>query len=177
MKLSGKRFYISDTHFSHRNIIKFLDENGNRIRPFDSLEEMDNLIIENWNSTISPNDTVVHLGDVVINRKSLSILNNLNGRKILIRGNHDIFKLKDYLPYFDDIRAIEVKPKSKVIFSHVPIHPDSIKEGWVNIHGHTHQRSLNDNRYFNISIEVMDYMPIEWNDLLERVERQRNEKS
>ena len=59
--------------------------------------EMDEEMIKRWNETVRPNDKVYHLGDVVINRKALTTLSRLNGDKVLIRGNHDIFKLEEYI--------------------------------------------------------------------------------
>lgn len=164
-----KRFYIGCPHFGHRNIITFIDnETGQRIRPFDSVEEMDEYMVDRWNNLVRDVDTVVVMGDVCINRKALSTLDRLKGRKILIKGNHDIFKLRDYAKYFDDIRAFEVKPGRGAVLSHVPVHPGSIKDGWVNVHAHLHQNEIDDPRYINVCVEHIDYAPLEW-DLLERM--------
>jgi calcineurin-like phosphoesterase family protein len=177
--MSGRRFYTSDQHLGHRNFLNFLNEEGRQVRPFSSVEEMDEYMIQQWNSVVQPEDTLVSLGDIAIRRKSLQLLERLNGRKILIRGNHDIFSTKDYLKYFDEIRAVEVKQKSGVIFSHYPIHPDSLKKGWINVHGHIHEKEvladggIPDYRYFNISVERMNYTPIEWNDLYRIVNERR----
>ncbi len=160
-----RRFYIGCTHFTHHNIITFLDKEGNRIRPFDSVEEMDELMVENWNKVVRPVDTVNLVGDVCINRKALSILERLNGRKILIKGNHDIFKLSDYSKHFDDIRALEVKPGAGAIVSHVPIHEGSLKPGWVNIHAHIHQNLIPSPKYLNVCVEHINYTPISWDEL------------
>lgn len=80
-----KYFVISDTHFGHTNIIKYCN------RPFSSVEEMDKILIKNWNETVSNEDVVIHLGDVGLNSKEYirSIISQLNGKKILIKGNHD----------------------------------------------------------------------------------------
>ena len=93
----ANKFVISDTHFGHTNSWeKFKLPDGSPLRPFTSNEEMDETMIERWNAKVKPEDTVYHLGDVVINRKHLHLCNRLNGKKRLIRGNHDIFKDKDY---------------------------------------------------------------------------------
>ena len=102
----SRTWLIGCTHFGHCNIIKFTDNEGNRIRPFDSVEQMDELMIENWNSVVGEKDRIYMMGDFCINRRYISTAEKLNGRKVLLKGNHDIFKLKDYLPYFDDIRAM-----------------------------------------------------------------------
>lgn len=78
-------FFTSDTHFGHKNIIKYCN------RPFNSVEEMDNTIINNWNSVVKENDIVFHLGDfgfIGINELK-KIRSQLNGKIYLITGNHD----------------------------------------------------------------------------------------
>lgn len=148
---------ISDTHFGHRRSLEFMREDGvSRLRPFDTLEEMDELMVERWNSTVRPGDRVYHLGDVAINRACVKILDRLNGRKVLVRGNHDLFS-DQYAGRFDDIRGSH--KLDKFILSHYPLHPDSIS-GWAvaNIHGHLHDKQVKlagnrDPRYFNVSVE------------------------
>lgn len=164
-------FFISDTHFGHSNIIKFLDTQGNMVRPFKSIEEMDELIIENWNKVVRKIDRVFHLGDVVMNRKCLITLNRLNGKKVLVRGNHDIFKLKDYTPYFEDIRAYKVYPEFGFIFSHIPIHPNEFNKRFkINGHGHLHEKRIDDKRYINLCCEQLAYTPIELENFKQLVE-------
>lgn len=167
--MSYKSFFIADTHFGHKNIITFTDNEGKRTRPFDTIEDHDNHIIENWNKVVRPCDRVYMMGDVVMNRKNLPILNKLNGKKVLIKGNHDIFKLKDYIPYFYDIRAYKIMPKYGIIFSHIPLHDNQLQGRWkINFHGHMHQNKIDDPRYVNLCCENIDYIPIELNDLLDK---------
>lgn len=162
-------FVISDTHFSHRNIITFEKAPGIRLRPFSSVEEMDELMIERWNAVVKPGDRVYHLGDVAINRHALpKILPRLHGRKCLIKGNHDIFKLRDYLPYFDDIRAMKVLTGERVILTHVPIHPCNLLRFRGNIHGHMHEHVVMradglapDMRYYSVCVERHGYTPLD----------------
>ena len=129
-------FLTSDTHFGHKNICVFENYDGSPVRPWDNVEEMDEEMVKRWNETVGPKDKVYHLGDVVINRKSLSIMERLNGDKVLIKGNHDIFKLTDYTKYFRDIRGYHVM--NGLILSHIPISKDSLARFGCNIHGHTH---------------------------------------
>src|SRR5581483_5246031 len=77
--------FTSDTHFGHKNVIRY-DE-----RPFRDMDHMREMLIKNWNDTVTPSDTVYHLGDVAFlgTTATREIVNRLNGRKILIRGNHD----------------------------------------------------------------------------------------
>lgn len=169
-----KTFFISDTHFSHRNIIRFTDQEGKLIRPFETLEEMDELMVDNWNRVVGDKDRIYHMGDVVINRRALIILNRLKGRKCLIRGNHDIFKLKDYIPYFDDIRSYKIMPALGIIFSHIPLHINQLQGRWkANAHGHMHQNKLDDDRYMNLCVENINYTPIELEEIISKY-KERN---
>jgi calcineurin-like phosphoesterase family protein len=103
----------------------------------DNPDEMDEFMIAAWNERVRPNDKVYHLGDVVINRKALKTLSRLNGDKVLIRGNHDIFAMTTSIAnYFRELRAYHVM--NGMILSHIPIHLESIGRFGVNIHGHTH---------------------------------------
>lgn len=131
-------------------------------------------MVENWNKVVRPVDKIYHLGDVVINRKSLPILGRLNGKKRLVRGNHDIFKTADYLPYFDEIYGIRVFSDLGVVLTHVPIHPESLERWKYNIHGHLHankvpdpkNRFRPDPRYICVSVEQINYTPVELESLL-----------
>lgn len=153
-----KVFLVSDTHFGHAGICRFLDSQGNPLRPWDSADQMNKDMIQYWNETVGPKDKVYHLGDVVINRRYLSVLKELNGDKVLIKGNHDLFKLKDYLPYFRDIRAYW--PMNGFLLSHIPVHPSQFHRWKGNIHGHLHSNELEDNRYMNVCVEKTNYRPI-----------------
>jgi calcineurin-like phosphoesterase family protein len=171
-------FIISDTHFGHENTCtKFKREDGSPLRPFASAEEMDEYMVKVWNERVRPNDKVYHLGDVVIGRRHLQTLSRLNGDKVLIKGNHDIFKLEDYTAHFRDVRGYHVL--NGMIFSHVPVHPSSLERFGCNIHGHLHSnRVMRDNgyrgqeidpRYFNASVECIDFAPILFEDLQKKI--------
>ena len=179
-------FLISDTHFGHAGVCRFLRNDGvTKLRPWDDPEEMDEYMVKAWNERVRPNDKVYHLGDVVINRKHLTTLGRLNGDKVLIRGNHDIFKLEDFTPYFRDIRGYHVM--SGMILSHIPVHEESIGRFGVNVHGHLHAnrvmrraestmefmergvRSWIDTRYHCVCVEQTDFAPILLEDLIKRI--------
>jgi calcineurin-like phosphoesterase family protein len=136
----ANKFVISDTHFGHTNSWeKFKLADGSPLRPFTSTEEMDETMIERWNAKVKPEDTVYHLGDVVINRKSLHLVSRLNGKKRLVRGNHDIFRDRDYREVgFESLYGVRVFV-DKFILSHIPLHPDCVSGRFrVNVHGHLH---------------------------------------
>lgn len=173
-------FLTADTHFSHLGVCQFLAPDGvNKMRPWETTEEMDEALVENWNKVVKQKDKVYHLGDVAINRKGLQVLERLNGDKVLIKGNHDIFKVQDYLKYFRDIRACD--KKDDYILSHVPVHPDIFDTRFKgNIHGHLHDycvtktMGVNNNvkvpdlRYVCVSVEQTDFTPIAWEEVIKR---------
>ena len=154
-------FITSDTHFGHANIIKYAG------RPFDSVEEMDEALVENWNSVVKQGDKVYHLGDVTMNSKSLDILSRLNGRKVLIKGNHDIQKLKFYTPHFYDIRGCH--ELGNFILTHIPVAiSQKLRYSDGNIHGHLHEKSMEDPWYINVSVEQTNYTPISFDEIIRR---------
>lgn len=163
-------FLIADTHFGHKNILSFLKEDNSLLRPFfKDIVEHDEYLIYKWNKTVSPKDKVYHLGDVgFTNFTTFSkVLQRLHGEKILIKGNHDIFKLSQYMQHFKDVRATHTL--DRMVLSHVPIHPDSLTRWDINIHGHLHDRFIKDKRYINVSVEHLnDYTPISFEELKEK---------
>ena len=171
-------FLISDTHFGHANILKFLREDGSRVRTFNSVQEMDEHMVDRWNSVVRPQDKVYHLGDVVMGNKqvNLEILKRLNGHKRLVRGNHDDCQTKWYLQYFEEIYATRLL--DRMLCSHYPIHTDSIGKSIGNVHGHVHNNiaalALGP-RYFNVSVEVINYTPMPLEEVKKRLlEQQRS---
>ena len=163
-------FLISDQHYNHKNFLNFLDEAGNKIRPFTDVEEMDEYMIFCHNSVVKPQDKVYFLGDVCFNKKTLDIIMpRLNGTKVLIKGNHDNLKLTQYQEYFKDVRASH--QLDKYVLSHIPLHPDHMGR-WANgcIHGHLHQckvmkDGVEDPNYINVSVECINYTPISLEEL------------
>jgi len=143
-------------------------------------------MIRRWNDRVGPNDKVYHLGDVVINRKALPTLARLNGDKVLIRGNHDIFRDDEYREYFRELRAYHVL--NGMISSHIPVHEASLGRFGVNIHGHLHATRVKkargvdartgeilygtelDVRYHCVCVEQTDFAPILLEDVYKRIE-------
>jgi calcineurin-like phosphoesterase family protein len=175
-------FIVSDTHFGHeKTCTVFKREDGSPLRSFRDADEMNAEMIKRWNAVVRPHDKVYHLGDVVINKKFLYILPLLNGKKRLIRGNHDIFPTKTYLQYFDEIYGVRVL--ADMILSHIPLARDSITERFnVNVHGHLHANvimspendKMPDYRYMNACVEHWDYTPVSLDTMRDAVkERQK----
>jgi calcineurin-like phosphoesterase family protein len=180
-------FLVSDTHFGHMGVCKFTRNDGvTKLRPYASPEEMDEDMVAKWNAKVKPKDKVYHLGDVVINRRALPTLHRLNGDKVLIRGNHDIFPDDEYRKYFRELRAYHVM--NGMILSHIPLHPESLGRFGVNIHGHTHANRVMkargidvrtgetlysdeiDVRYHCVCVEQTDFEPILFEDVIKRIE-------
>jgi len=180
-------FLVSDTHFGHAGVCRFLREDGTKLRPWDNPEDMDEFMVEAWNQRVRPNDKVYHLGDVVINKRALKTLGRLNGDKVLIRGNHDIFRDTDYREYFRELRAYHVM--NGCILSHVPVHEASLGRFGVNIHGHLHANRVKrvigidtlgtapelvygtepDVRYHCVCVEQTGFAPILLEDVFKRI--------
>lgn len=185
-------FLVSDTHFGHAGMCRFMREDGvTKLRPWNDPAEMDEFMVKAWNETVKPTDKVYHLGDVVINRKALSTLSRLNGDKVLIRGNHDIFRDTEYKTYFRELRAYHVM--NGMILSHIPMHEASLGRFGVNIHGHLHSGRVkkargvdaktgavlysdeNDVRYHCVCVEQTDFRPILFEDVVKRIKNEGGE--
>lgn len=187
----GNRFSISDTHFGHANTwAKFTLEDGTPLRPFTSTEEMDDAMVERWNAKVTNKDTVYHLGDVVIARRHLETVKRLNGRKILVKGNHDIFSDQDYYDAgFESIHGVRVFV-DQWVFSHIPLHPDCVTERFrVNVHGHLHGNEVTrkiyhggpytddeswydeiDPRYLSMCVEQTNFEPQSFEEIEARIQ-------
>jgi calcineurin-like phosphoesterase family protein len=153
----------SDLHLNHDKIRLY--EN----RPFDSEEAMNKAICKSWKETVKKRDTIINLGDVSwrLNKEWMSkTIKNLPGYKILILGNHDRGKsVKWWLDVgFDEVYKYPIIYDGSYILSHEPIYVNDHMP-YVNVHGHIHtERSMNKQKY-NVSIELLDYKPILFDDI------------
>lgn len=154
-----KFFVIADTHFNHENIIKYCN------RPFASVEEMDETMIKNWNETVSNKDTILHLGDFGLGNKEYiaSIVKRLNGKKILIMGNHDNWSEQTYRDMgFHTVSRFPIVWGDFYILSHAPLAPMSDRLPFIQYYGHVH----NDERYQDtanskcVCVERTGYRPL-----------------
>lgn len=159
---------ISDTHFNHENIIKYCN------RPFANAKEMNEAMIENWNSTIKDGDMVYHCGDVYFG-KNTDWSHRLNGRKRLILGNHDNAKDQTLQNMFEKIMVWRMFPEFGLLLTHVPVHKSSLEvKVFRNVHGHTHNIEFDEQieldnkrrfRYTNVCVERTEYKPINIEEL------------
>jgi calcineurin-like phosphoesterase family protein len=174
------RFFTSDTHFGHYNVIRYCN------RPFNDKYEMDRVLIENWNKTIKPEDTVYHLGDVSFYGKdeSARILSLLNGYKIVIRGNHDRgpngLKTMGFNEVYDNLK-LTLSNGREVNLSHYPykehytedphtknkhLFKNLSDDGKLLINGHVHEKWKNRNRMINVGVDVWNFTPVSEDELI-----------
>lgn len=171
-------YFTSDTHFGHKNIIRFCD------RPFSSVEEMDEALVSNWNNRVKSNDTVYILGDMFFRSVNAeSILKRLKGKKRLIKGNHDGSWMTkfDYTKYFVSIDNFLETMDGIHSFTlcHYPMltwkHPNKS----FMIHGHIHNCTTDDfwplivkkDNVLNASTDINGYIPVTFDELIENNRR------
>lgn len=176
-------FFISDTHFGHANMLNFFNYDGTRTRPFNSIEEVDELMIQNWNEMVKKEDKIYHLGDVAFGQSFDKVMPRLNGIKVLIKGNHDRLQIGKYAKYFKDVRGT-CHIDGNYLLSHFPIHPDSKGRFVRGLHGHIHAQTVMkllwyptgngiepDPWYRNCCVEVNNYSPIPFELIKEETEK------
>ena len=160
-------YFLSDLHLAHKNICKFREG-------FASVEEHNALIKENYHKRVTKRDTVYFLGDVAFDKESLADVKTWVGtKKILICGNHDLdhHTMKDLVEVYDEVYSL--KKYKEFWLSHAPIHPDELR-GKVNIHGHTHYHNIADARYVNVSMEQINYTPIELHEIRAKIYKEKD---
>lgn len=167
--MSRNIWIISDTHFNHANIIKYCD------RPFKSTEEMDEVMVDNWNSVVKDEDIVYHLGDVYFSGGRTdgyisTLLSRLKGRKRLVLGNHDDAKDQQFYKPFQKITVWRMFPDFGLLLTHVPVHESSLFRGASgnekdppklrNIHGHIHTQKSPSTDHLCVCVEQTGYFPV-----------------
>ena len=157
-------FVWSDLHLGHANIIPFND------RPFQDIGHMDQVLFDRWARTVdwsSPDSAIVLVGDIAM-KPALTLANfariqAMPGRKYQVPGNHDFTgegKLR--LEGFDEVCSLlYADGDPKLIFTHVLLPEDELPAGWVNVHGHMHAAPPARSRHINVSVEQLDYAPVE----------------
>lgn len=159
-------YFTSDTHFGHSRVREFEPSRAH----FATVEGMNEALIDNWNATVRQRDTVWHLGDFAFGRVNVAIAGRLNGIKRLVLGNHDLFPITDYQPYFGKIYgACDFKG---FLLTHIPAHPDSVRPRFRgNLHGHLHS-SAYDIPYFNVSVERHGLAPVAFEEIVTLFEKE-----
>jgi len=171
------QYFTSDTHFFHEQLLGMSDFAP---RPFANVEEMNNTIIDNWNKTVGENDIVYHLGDIAMlhtrpakaaYEQIFEVLDQLNGRLVLIKGNHDSRDLFKYLEHhnhsvgdgmkfeFHDVGALIKMNHRQYYLTHYPMMMGIVKQ-IINLHGHIHHYAVPIKEDINVGIDSpeLDYL-------------------
>lgn len=187
-------WFTSDTHFGHKNILEYEKE----ARPFETVEEMNETLIDNWNKTVRPKDIIYHLGDFAFGRVNIGIADRLNGRKRIIMGNHDCYDHRLYMVHFE--RMFGCIFWKRCILTHIPVHPANLgSRAFLNVHGHLHSKRIqkavegwheiesrnhagtilvrrpfdtefeDDLNYFNVSVEHHNLTPVNSSVIMDRL--------
>lgn len=181
-----KVFFTSDTHFGHSNIIKYCQ------RPFNSAEHMDEVLINNWNEVVSPQDIVFHLGDFCFgsDKEWIKILQRLNGTKYLILGNHDLKKIANsnqIKDYFADInmQMRVVVDKQKMLLNHYPFlcFEGGYQNVWQlfgHVHSSKHSTGLDKERLvhlfptqYDVGVDNNNYRPVSFSQVSQIITEQQ----
>ncbi|MBR6516784.1 MAG: metallophosphoesterase [Bacilli bacterium] len=137
-------FYISDCHFGHKNVLIF---DG---RPWETVQEMNDAMVEKWNKKVSAKDTVYILGDFIwnTNKDYFNLIKSLNGRKVLVRGNHDRVHSPEFKELFDEITWYKtIKDNGyTVAMSHffMPLYSGHLYDKHILLYGHSHNTGEHD---------------------------------
>jgi len=176
-------YFTSDTHFNHPNVIKFCN------RPFKSIDQMNEALINNWNRKVGKNDIIFHLGDFCLGPVSIwnNILDRLNGKIYLIIGNHDIKNYRSSLDnrfeYVGMQMRIEVN-NQKIYLNHYPFlcFDGGYKDVWQ-LFGHVHTRVNNTGidaarlaylypTQYDVGVDNNNYVPVSFFEVKEKIEKQ-----
>jgi calcineurin-like phosphoesterase family protein/2'-5' RNA ligase len=164
---SNSVYFIGDTHFDHKNIIKYCH------RPFSNVTEMNEVIKNNWNSTVGNSEIVYFLGDWSFGRGSKPANHwkrQLKGRIVSIQGSHDKNNKWDEVK-FEKTKVLHVDGYSFLLI-HNPEDRKTEWHGWI-IHGHVHNNKMDrypfingEQKTINVSVELINYKPLSLSYLL-----------
>jgi len=163
-------WFFSDPHLSHEKFLTFHDDMGHPIRPFKDIDEMDEHIIEQWNSVVRDGDNAYMMGDITfeLGERFDGIMARMKGRKRLILGNHDDPKNPDLMKHFKKAMIWRVFGEYNFVVSHIPIAKECFHRTTAfNLHGHTHVRELSDRAYINNCCELTNYRPRHLDEVLQ----------
>ena len=160
-------YFIADTHFSEDNIRRY--EN----RPFENTADMDKALIDNWNSTVNPDDVVYVLGDFGAENNEKSVLEKLNGIKYLVKGNHDV-KSNEYYRNagFSEVYDMPVLFKNFWILSHDAVYINT-NMPYANLFGHVHNNPIikdYSSQHYCVSVERIGYTPVSFEEIVRKVQ-------
>ena len=163
-------YFTSDLHLGHKNIIKYTD------RPFSNVETMNKILIDNYNDVVKQDDTVYILGDLTYRAKkteTYNLIKKLNGRKILIRGNHDIKYDESLFEKISDFEVIQYNRKKFCLMHDPMVSWPGSNHGSIQLHGHVHSTmhdniiNINNKVYrYDVGVDANNYYPVSIDDVL-----------
>ena len=162
--MSERVWFISDTHFNHGNVIKYCN------RPFASVDEMNERIVENWNGCVARHDRIYIIGDFAFSRH-LDFINRLNGQKHLILGNHDSMTSAVEARFCSVSQMKEIKVGGRrIVMCHFPLRTwNDSQFGSILLFGHTHGRCVTENLSFDVGVDTHDFKPYSEEEIFEMV--------
>lgn len=160
-------YFTSDTHFGHTNIIEYAK------RPFSSVDEMNEGLVERWNSVVSKDDTVYHLGDVsfMSPNNTLPFLERLNGKIHLIVGNHDSKKMLNLSRWSSVHDLLEISLDGyKIVLCHYPMAAwNGSGKGSLMLFGHMHNSMLGNTQSLDVGVDCWNCTPTTLPNILNRM--------
>lgn len=183
--MSKNIWVTSDLHYNHSRILEFYDFMGRRTREFDTVDQMNEFLIDSWNSVVKPGDIVYTLGDTFFgdSEKFKKDWPKFNGSKRLIVGNHDDIQFLSSGGFFKKTLFWRMFAEHGLIFHHVPLHPMSLFRGkdltapLFQVHGHTHTiGSPAVGPYTSVCVELRNYTPVNIEDLVTEAKSYRENK-
>ena len=162
--MNEKIWFTADTHFNHTNVIKYCS------RPFATVDEMNERLIENWNSCVGVNDRIYIIGDFAFSGHC-ALLDRLNGQKHLIVGNHDKMTsvVERHFRSVSQMKEIRIKNR-KIVMCHYPLRTwNDSRIGSILLFGHTHGRCVTDNLSFDVGVDTHEYKPYSYEEIMQMV--------
>lgn len=164
--MNTKTWFTADTHFGHANIIHFCH------RPFKNVDEMDRILIENWNKTVGPDDDIWHLGDFAMSRLAHGhYLEKLNGRKHFIWGNHDRSDVKKsrHWTTSQPYSEIQLDGVNICLFHYGMRVWNRSHHGALHFYGHSHGTLPGDGGSLDVGVDVWNFTPVGLADIQARL--------
>jgi len=169
-------FFTSVSVFAHKKIIELTK------RPFETVEQMNNAIIERWNSVVSPQDTVYHLGDFTLGGLTIfyKYFYQLNGNMKIVPGNHDRKWLKDY----NGDGEFEILPPLylfnhgdiNIVLCHYPLLEwQGIYRGWTHLYGHVHGSIKGVGLSLDVGVDCHSFYPLSLDEVVSKMKEKTNE--
>ncbi len=162
------RFFTSDTHFFHKNIIKYCN------RPFDDVDEMNEMMIKNWNDRVRPGDVVYHLGDFAFTKDVkayVKLLDRLNGQIHLVKGNHDWID-KEVRPHFASVSDYkELRDGDEmIVLCHYSMRVwNKSNRGSIMLYGHSHGELPGNKQTTDVGVDAWNYAPVSIEEIRKRL--------